>query len=71
MSELGLASRREADEWIERGYVRVDGEVVDKLGARVHPEQRITIDPAAEREQAELAHALGQARQDLAGPCRP
>ena len=27
MSELGLASRREADEWIERGWVRVDGAV--------------------------------------------
>jgi 23S rRNA pseudouridine2604 synthase len=25
MSELGLASRREADEWIARGWVRVDG----------------------------------------------
>jgi 23S rRNA pseudouridine2604 synthase len=58
MSELGLASRREADEWIERGYVRVDGEVVDQLGARVRPEQRITIDPAAEREQAERVTVL-------------
>ncbi|MBQ9239923.1 MAG: RNA-binding protein, partial [Duodenibacillus sp.] len=25
MSELGLCSRREADEWIERGWVRVAG----------------------------------------------
>ncbi|HEY0491044.1 MAG TPA: S4 domain-containing protein, partial [Telluria sp.] len=28
MSELGLSSRREADEWIARGWVRVDGQVV-------------------------------------------
>ena len=27
MSALGLASRREADEWIERGWVKVDGTV--------------------------------------------
>ena len=38
MSELGLASRREADEWIAKGWVRVDGRVVAELGARVLPE---------------------------------
>ena len=26
MSELGLCSRREADEWIENGWVKVDGD---------------------------------------------
>ncbi|MEO8835482.1 MAG: S4 domain-containing protein [Caldimonas sp.] len=46
MSELGLASRREADEWIARGWVRVDGRVVSELGSRVVHEQRITIDGA-------------------------
>ena len=51
MSQLGLSSRREADEWIPRGWVRVDGEVVAELGARVLPGQRITIDPRAQREQ--------------------
>lgn len=51
MSELGLASRREADEWIARGWVRVDGRVVSELGSRVLPEQRVTIDPRARREQ--------------------
>ena len=29
MSELGLCSRREADEWIARGWVRVDGAVLN------------------------------------------
>jgi 23S rRNA pseudouridine2604 synthase len=52
MSELGLASRREADEWIAAGWVRVDGEVVDTLGARVRPGQRVEIDPRARRAQA-------------------
>ncbi|WP_428424268.1 pseudouridine synthase [Methylibium sp.] len=58
MSELGLASRREADEWIEQGYVRVDGVVVDQLGARVRPEQQITIDPQARLEQAQRVTVL-------------
>ena len=54
MSELGLSSRREADVWIARGWVRVDGQVVSELGSRVLPSQRVTIDPRARREQAEL-----------------
>ncbi|MGL4575895.1 MAG: pseudouridine synthase [Burkholderiaceae bacterium] len=55
MSELGLASRREADEWIERGWVRVNGQVVDVLGSRVQPGDAITIDPKAKHAQAQLA----------------
>jgi len=58
MSELGLASRREADEWIAAGWVRVDGVVVDTLGARVRPEQKIEIDPRARRAQASLVTIL-------------
>ena len=51
MSALGLSSRREADEWIERGWVKVDG-VVAILGLKVLPQQTITIDPRASSEQA-------------------
>ena len=58
MSELGLASRREADLWIERGWVRVDGQVVDTLGARVLPHQRIEVDPAARHEQEQRVTIL-------------
>jgi 23S rRNA pseudouridine2604 synthase len=58
MSELGLASRREADEWIARGWVRVDGRVVDTLGARVRPDQRIELDAHARGQQAALVTVL-------------
>src|SRR5450755_1539520 len=58
MSELGLASRREADEWIARGWVRVDGRVVSELGSRVVPEQHITIDARARNAQAQLVTVL-------------
>ena len=43
MSELGLCSRREADQLIEAGKVLVDGSVVSKLGSRVHRGQEITL----------------------------
>lgn len=51
MAALGLCSRREADEWIARGWVRVDGARVTELGTRVGPEARITIDRAAQAAQ--------------------
>jgi 23S rRNA pseudouridine2604 synthase len=57
MSELGLASRREADEWIERGWVQVDG-IVAILGLRVLPGQQITIDPRARSQQAKRLTVL-------------
>ncbi len=52
MSELGLCSRREADEWIERGWVRVDGVVVSTLGSKVLPHQTVTVERQAAAEQA-------------------
>jgi 23S rRNA pseudouridine2604 synthase len=51
MSALGLASRREADEWIERGWVKVDGTVAI-LGLKVLPHQKITIEKQAAAQQA-------------------
>ena len=52
MGELGLCSRREADKWIENGWVKVDGKVVDTLGVRVSPQARIEIDRAARDHQS-------------------
>ena len=51
MAERGLASRREADEWIEAGWVKIDGQMA-VLGQRVGPEVRIDIDPLARQQQA-------------------
>ena len=58
MSELGIASRREADEWIPKGWVRVDGRVVSELGSRVLPEQQITLDAKARFQQAQRVTIL-------------
>jgi 23S rRNA pseudouridine2604 synthase len=58
MSELGICSRREADEWIENGWVKVDGKVLNTLGVRVSPDARIEVDPAATRQQSELVTIL-------------
>ncbi len=58
MSELGMCSRREADEWIENGWVKVDGQVVEVLGTRVHPNATITVSEAARQHQSETVTIL-------------
>jgi 23S rRNA pseudouridine2604 synthase len=58
MSELGLCSRREADEWIARGWVRVDGQVVSELGSKVTPEQKVTVERQAAAEQSKRVTVL-------------
>lgn len=58
MSELGLCSRREADDWIAKGWVKVDGQVIAELGSKVLPHQIITIERQAQAEQSRRVTVL-------------
>jgi 23S rRNA pseudouridine2604 synthase len=58
MSELGLCSRREADEWIAKGWVKVDGVIVSELGSKVLPHQKITVERQAAAEQSKRVTIL-------------
>ena len=51
MSEQGICSRREADSYIERGWVLVDGVPVTELGTRAFPNQKITLARQAQSKQ--------------------
>jgi 23S rRNA pseudouridine2604 synthase len=53
-----LCSRREADEFIEMGLVKVDGVVVNVLGSRVRPDQTIELSRQAVAMQAERVTIL-------------
>ncbi len=57
ITERGLASRREADDWIAAGWVRVDGKMA-VLGQRAPVDARIDIDPRASAEQARFVTVL-------------
>lgn len=58
MAERGLCSRREADEYIERGWVYADGQRVSELGTRVPQGAKITLDKAAHTAQQRLMTVL-------------
>ena len=58
MSELGLCSRREADDYIEKGWVEVDGEIVSELGSKVYAAQQITLRTAAQNTQQQRVTIL-------------
>ena len=51
MAELGLCSRREADAWIARGWVLVNGEPAI-MGQPVLPDVKIEVLPQARHQQA-------------------
>ena len=53
MAERGLCSRREADEWIANGWVKVNGEIIETLGTRITPDAEIIISSYAHETQAE------------------
>ncbi len=51
MSQQGLCSRREADSYIERGWVFVDGARITELGTKICPMQQIKLDNPAQARQ--------------------
>ena len=52
LAERGLCSRREADAYIERGLVFVNGERVTQLGTRAAPDAVVTLAGEARAQQA-------------------
>ena len=57
MAELGLCSRREADEWIAHGWVQVNGEVAP-MGLQVTEADRIEVDKKAQGFQEQRVTIL-------------
>jgi 23S rRNA pseudouridine2604 synthase len=58
MASRGMCSRREADRYIERGLVLVDGQVISELGTKVLPNAEIELAEAGQKRQAAQATFL-------------
>jgi 23S rRNA pseudouridine2604 synthase len=57
MAQMGLASRREADEWIEQGWVRVNG-CVAQMGMKVSDQDHIEVQRQATQKQEQKVTVL-------------
>jgi 23S rRNA pseudouridine2604 synthase len=72
MSQQGLCSRREADTYIERGWVYVDGVRVAELGTKIYPSQKITLNKAAQNnQQARVTILLNKPVGYVSGQAEP
>jgi 23S rRNA pseudouridine2604 synthase len=58
MAERGLCSRREADELIAKGMVKVNGEIIDTLGTKVLPDVDIELSRIAQTKLEGLVTIL-------------
>ncbi len=58
MAERGLCSRREADELIAKGWVKVDGIIVDQLGTKISSDAKIELAPQAKSNLDRLVTIL-------------
>lgn len=58
MAERGICSRREADDWIVNGWVKVNGDIIETLGTRIDPDAEIIISTYAKEHQAETVTVL-------------
>lgn len=59
LAERGLASRREAEQWIAAGRVQVNGEIVREMGCKVDPQQdAIAVDGKPLPRQPRLRYIL-------------
>lgn len=58
MSERGICSRREADDYISKGLVFVNGVRVQELGFKVTSDAKITLDSPALKQQNNLVTIL-------------
>jgi len=61
MANRGMCSRREADRYIERGLVYVDGEPISELGTKIFPDQKIELtEEGLKRQSMQVAVLLNK-----------
>ena len=57
LADMGMCSRREADEWVDNGWVLINGEVA-QMGQNVVPGDRIEVNQKAQERQDQLVTIL-------------
>jgi 23S rRNA pseudouridine2605 synthase/23S rRNA pseudouridine2604 synthase len=58
-SEKGLASRRKAEKYIKKGWIKVNGQIVTELGTKIDPDKDVVeLCAEAKQEQKEFQYVL-------------
>ncbi|WP_255576140.1 pseudouridine synthase [Comamonas sp. Y33R10-2] len=57
IADMGMCSRREADEWVENGWVKVNGEIAI-MGQNVVPGDKVEVDQQAQERQEQQVTIL-------------
>ncbi len=65
MSEKGICSRREADKYIERGLVKVNGKIMSELGVKVDPSVTVELLSEALKERNSLITVMVHKPRDF------
>lgn len=59
LKDLGICSRRKADEFIEKGYIKVNGTVVTELGFKINPDtDKLEVSPELDEEKSQFRYIL-------------
>lgn len=59
LKDMGLCSRRKADEFIAKGYVKINGEIITELGYKVNTElDKVEILPELKQETDSFVYIL-------------
>lgn len=67
LSQTGVCSRREAEEFIRRGLVMMNGKVVKEMGVQIDPEKdKVEVKGAAMKEQEEKMTVIVNKPRDIA-----
>lgn len=63
IAQSGLTSRRKAEQLIVEGRVKVNGEVVTKLGTKVSPKDEVAVDGVPLDKEQNVYHVLYKPRE--------
>lgn len=59
LKDLGLCSRRKADEFIKKGYIVVNGKIITELGFKINPIlDKVIISELVEEEKSQFRYIL-------------
>lgn len=59
LKDMGICSRRKADDFISKGFIKINGEIVTELGFKINPDlDKLEVLPGATEEISQFCYIL-------------